>query len=172
MVQKGESLVIELLNVDREGVITDATPGAKKLLGDVVGAKCWETVRALGSDGHEICREGCSVELCSEHHASSEHKGVEVRTHAGRLVCSQLSDGVVVVLNLDEIPRDPGEKLSPREREVLSLVSKGFTGPEISEHLKIRPATVRHHVESAREKLGACTRSEAVARAIYTDQLG
>ena len=60
--------------------------------------------------------------------------------------------------------REGERALTPREREVLDLVAQGLTTPRIANELGIRPSTVRTHVEHAREKLGARTRAEAVAR--------
>jgi DNA-binding NarL/FixJ family response regulator len=56
--------------------------------------------------------------------------------------------------------------LSPREREVISLLAEGLTGPQIAERLYISPATVRTHVENAMGKLEARTRVHAIAIAL------
>ncbi len=53
--------------------------------------------------------------------------------------------------------------LTRREREVLSLLAQGCSGPEIAERLVLSTATVRTHVGNATTKLGARTRVEAVA---------
>jgi DNA-binding NarL/FixJ family response regulator len=57
-------------------------------------------------------------------------------------------------------------ELSGREREILRLVSDGFTNEEISKQLVISPETVRTHVRRAIAKLGARSRTQAVAVAI------
>ncbi len=44
--------------------------------------------------------------------------------------------------------------LSPREREVLALLAKGYTLPRIGEKLFISTATVNNHCARMREKLG------------------
>lgn len=54
--------------------------------------------------------------------------------------------------------------LTERERDVLALVADGKTDWEISVILGISEATARFHVDSARRKLGAVTRAQAVAR--------
>ena len=56
--------------------------------------------------------------------------------------------------------------LSARERDVLRLVSEGFTNEEIGNQLFISPETVRTHVRRAIAKLGARSRTQAVALAI------
>jgi DNA-binding NarL/FixJ family response regulator len=56
--------------------------------------------------------------------------------------------------------------LSPREREVLDLLSKGMTGEQVATRLSLSPETVRTHVRNAMDKLEAHTRVHAVAIAL------
>jgi DNA-binding CsgD family transcriptional regulator len=60
----------------------------------------------------------------------------------------------------------PGRALSRREAEVLLLIASGHGTETISKRLRLSGTTVRNHVQNALAKLGASTRSEAVARAI------
>jgi ATP/maltotriose-dependent transcriptional regulator MalT len=61
-------------------------------------------------------------------------------------------------------PHTPDELLSPREREVLGLIARGFRNHEISNALFIADSTTKVHVRHILEKLGVRTRAEAVAR--------
>jgi PAS domain S-box-containing protein len=63
-------------------------------------------------------------------------------------------------------PEPQRRDLSPREREVVRLVSLGESGPEIAEELHISHETVRTHVRNAMQKLGARSRAHLVARAL------
>ena len=56
------------------------------------------------------------------------------------------------------------EDLSPREREVLDLLSQGFLYKEIAEKLGISYETVHTYVRRIYEKLQVRTRTEAVAK--------
>ncbi len=56
--------------------------------------------------------------------------------------------------------------LTPRETDVLALMVEGLTNPQIAARLVVSRATVRTHVSSILMKLGAATRSEAVALAL------
>jgi DNA-binding NarL/FixJ family response regulator len=56
--------------------------------------------------------------------------------------------------------------LSDRERDVLRLLAEGGSNEQIGRLLHISPGTVRAHLVNARAKLGAATRTEAVARAL------
>ena len=62
----------------------------------------------------------------------------------------------------DELP--PGEPLTLRESDVLSLLAEGVGNKEIAARLAISEHTVKFHVSSILSKLGAATRTEAVAR--------
>jgi len=56
--------------------------------------------------------------------------------------------------------------LSPREREVLALLSEGASNKEIARTLAVSVHTAKFHVASLTEKLGARSRVEAIAIAI------
>jgi len=59
--------------------------------------------------------------------------------------------------------RELPEPLTPREREVLQLVSSGLGNKEIAGRLSISEHTVKFHLASILGKLGASTRTEAVS---------
>ncbi len=54
-------------------------------------------------------------------------------------------------------------RLTDRELEILRLVTRGLTNPQIAERLIISVSTVNFHVHNILDKLGAKTRTEAVA---------
>jgi DNA-binding NarL/FixJ family response regulator len=55
--------------------------------------------------------------------------------------------------------------LTPREIEVLGAIGEGLTNKAIARRLDISPHTVKFHIESLFRKLGARTRTEALAKA-------
>jgi DNA-binding NarL/FixJ family response regulator len=56
--------------------------------------------------------------------------------------------------------------LSQREREVLRLLADGLRNEEIGTRLHIAAETARAHIRNAMRKLGAATRTQAVALAL------
>jgi DNA-binding CsgD family transcriptional regulator len=63
-------------------------------------------------------------------------------------------------------------RLSPREHEILGLLSEGLTGQAIARRLFLSPETVRTHIRNATMKLGAKTRVHAVALMLLSRDLG
>lgn len=52
--------------------------------------------------------------------------------------------------------------LSPREREILGLITEGLGNAEIGERLSISEKTVRNHISNVFDKLGVWTRAQAI----------
>lgn len=78
-----------------------------------------------------------------------------------------LDPALVVSANLHAHPvasptSDPGETLTAREREVLTLVADGFPNKAIARELGISEHTAKFHVGSLLAKLNAGSRTEAV----------
>jgi two-component system, NarL family, nitrate/nitrite response regulator NarL len=61
---------------------------------------------------------------------------------------------------------DPGDALTPREREVLELLAHGLSNRRIADALAISEHTAKFHVAAVCAKLGAASRTEAVSRGV------
>jgi len=55
--------------------------------------------------------------------------------------------------------------ISPREQQVLQLVSAGLSNREIAARFSISASTVKTHLENIYRKLGVNSRTQAVAQA-------
>jgi NarL family two-component system response regulator LiaR len=71
-----------------------------------------------------------------------------------------------VLIRAASHPSAIGSDLTAREREVLALMTQGLTNPRIAERLAVSRSTVRFHVSSILSKLGASSRTAAVALAL------
>ena len=67
---------------------------------------------------------------------------------------------------LDRISQTPGWELTEREREVLTLIARGYTNKQIADALTVSEKTARNHVSHILEKLGLSRRSEAAVFAV------
>ena len=56
--------------------------------------------------------------------------------------------------------------LTPRERQILLLVSRGMAGKQVARHLGISPKTVEHHKARICSKLGVPNQTAAVGLAL------
>ncbi len=67
--------------------------------------------------------------------------------------------------------RTPGAPLSGREREILGQLAEGVSGAQIAERLVLSPETIRTHIRNAMAKLGASSRTQAVALAVQRGEI-
>ncbi|MEM9267790.1 MAG: LuxR C-terminal-related transcriptional regulator, partial [Pseudomonadota bacterium] len=68
--------------------------------------------------------------------------------------------------SLREMDPSPTKDLSPRERDVLTLLGLGQSRAQAADRLKISEHTFRVYVDTARHKLGALNTTHAVAVAL------
>ena len=97
-----------------------------------------------------------------------------IRTLAGgdTLVQPALTDrllqGLASLPTPDDFTNLPTpEPLTPRETEILRLLSSGFSNREIAESLFLAEGTVKNHISTLLGKLGVKDRTRAVLRALH-----
>ncbi|HET6853895.1 MAG TPA: alpha/beta fold hydrolase [Pyrinomonadaceae bacterium] len=121
--------------------------------GDVVVPIAEGHILAAGIPGARF------VELDSKNHIVLEHEAAWER----------FCDEVLEFVELKSAVRgqdDAFASLSPREREVLRLITQGLGNAQIAEQLSISEKTVRNHVSNVFDKLGVWTRAQAIVFAI------
>jgi pimeloyl-ACP methyl ester carboxylesterase/DNA-binding CsgD family transcriptional regulator len=95
------------------------------------------------------------VELDSKNHILLEHEPAWTR----------FTEAVLEFMDVhaQSAAEDPAfEALSPREREILALLTEGLGNAEIALRLSISDKTVRNHVSNVFDKLGVWTRAQAI----------
>jgi two-component system response regulator NreC len=65
-------------------------------------------------------------------------------------------------LKLSEWDEEVGPTLSPREKEIMSLLAEGYSSKEIADQLVISPSTVHSHRGNLMDKLGLNNRRELI----------
>lgn len=76
-----------------------------------------------------------------------------------------LADLTTTLQALTLPPKPHGVSLTPREKDVLDLLPYGYSNTQIAVQLSITTHTAKFHVQSILDKLGAQSRTEAVALA-------
>lgn len=87
--------------------------------------------------------------------------------HAGKPTLSP--EATQALINKVTTGEDIGADLTKRELEILTLLVEGLSNREIAERLVISISTVKFHVSSIISKLGAASRTEAVAIALQNN---
>jgi PAS domain S-box-containing protein len=165
-----ESISVPSYVIDAAGVIRWLNPAAMEVVGDVRGnhytsvvapedtrrarelfaQKIMGTTEVTDSEGVLLGRGGerISVGISS----------VPLRDH-GRVigVFGQLAHVA------DEAAEPPDPRLTPRQTEVLRLLTKGRATTQIADELNVSKDTVRNHVRDILRAMGANSRLEAVA---------
>jgi two-component system, NarL family, response regulator NreC len=94
---------------------------------------------------------------------------VRVVADGGRAIEPEFEQAAVMALGAFARQAREGSEvratLTPREHEILLMVSQGFTMRQVGRKLGISPRTVETHVAKLYRKLGVRTRVQAVARA-------
>jgi DNA-binding NarL/FixJ family response regulator len=112
---------------------------------------------AAGASGY-LLKRSKSAEIL-EALRDVQNGGSPMSTHIARKVVQSFQSS-------PRPPTAPTEDLSPREQEVLDLLSQGFMYKEISDKLGISFETVRTYIRRIYEKLHVRTRTEAVAKVL------
>ncbi len=99
------------------------------------------------------------VELDSNNHVLLEHEP------AWKRFCDEVLDFTGLKRSIDG-NGSAFDSLSPREREVLALMTEGLGNAQIAERLSISEKTVRNHVSNLFDKLGVWTRAQAIVFAM------
>ena len=85
---------------------------------------------------------------------------------AGRPFLSAITQTALVKEWVDQGEREPRERLTPRELDVVKLIAEAYTNKQIAEILKVSEKTVESHRANVLAKLGMRDRVELVRYAI------
>jgi DNA-binding NarL/FixJ family response regulator len=165
-------------------VVAEVPPEeAERLAGEVADAAAWDVGARAVLDGLSALssRLPTVAVLWGEEQAgealAAGARAVILREHAENWLLPAVTAAVAGLVTLDDgvadsvlrprtTPVQPlVEPLTARELEVVQLLVEGLTNRRIGERLGISEHTAKFHVNSILGKLGASSRSEAVAQA-------
>ncbi len=116
-----------------------------------------QAVLEAGANGY-VLKNASSDEIVQAVHTVHEGQMALDPAVARKIVARWMSAG--------QTPSEPAEtRPTPREMQVLKLLTRGFTNKAIAAQMKISERTVQGHIASLFDKLGVSSRTEAVVRA-------
>jgi DNA-binding NarL/FixJ family response regulator len=113
----------------------------------------------------EAIRAGASGYLLKKHIASRLYNAIHDAIDGGAPMSPSIARMIISSIHVPA--KDDVYQLTPREREILSLLSKGESYKLIAQQLQISLDTVRTHIKKIYEKLHVHSQTEAVSKAIH-----
>ncbi len=137
-----------------------------------IGRPCWEVLGGVEAEG-PVCHRNCM-------YARDVRRGLVVAGHEAtihtergprRVLFSTVAvkEGreptfIHLMREVNGASAEPLEGLSPRQRQVLELLSQGIRVREIAARLSLSETTVRNHVRVLLRRLACHSQLEAVAK--------
>lgn len=167
---------------DDELRIRSWNPAAEELTGvpheDAVGLRCWEVMGATEEDGSLVCHAGCSSARLAREGWPVRSRCLTIKTSTGRrrvtlsTIALRDPDEPLFVHVMHDAPEPAAETtiggeidLTPRELQVLELLSDGRSAKEIATELGLAVPTVRNHIRGVLLELGVHSQLAALAKA-------
>jgi DNA-binding NarL/FixJ family response regulator len=145
--------------------IVKAQPGTRVLILTTFG---------LDTYVYEALRAGASGFMLKDAPPEEIAAAVRIVASGEALLAPAVTRAVVEEFARRPVPKEPAalpaviSELTPREREVLELLARGLSNPEICARLVITEATAKTHVARILQKLGLRDRIQVVIYAYET----
>ena len=175
----GEDAVAEAFRLRPDVVLLDATlPGLDcveatgRMLADPRIAVMLLTATEQDERIFASLRAGARGLLLKDTEPAELVRAIELVARGDALLSPSLTRRLIAELASVPDPQLPSsellDELTPREREIVALVARGLSNPDIAERLVISPATSKTHVSRAMLKLHAHDRAQLVVLAYQT----
>lgn len=113
---------------------------------------------ATAAEIKDALRDGVLSAIVKDSSSDTLIDAIRRTARGERVVSPEIADTLETGMSAPE--------LSPRQKEILTLVSKGFNNDEIAKRIGITRHGVKAHLAIAFERLGASSRAEATAIAL------
>ncbi len=114
----------------------------------------------------EALRSGAAGYILKGAHGDELLAAVRAVCAGGVVLPPKLAPVIVKDFLEHQAPHGPSDDLSPREREVVTLIARGLSSREIAEHLTVSLNTVKTHRAHIYNKLNITDRSKLIEYAI------
>ena len=162
--------------VDSQLRVIGWNPAAEALTGTftaaAVGRHCWEVLGDPSQPADALCGPGCSLAVRALQEGDVTGRSTLIATRLGTrrvwmATVTARSGGrarIVHVFHCDAVLARPAgaDRLTSREREVLSLLAEGLPAAAIATRLGIGVTTVRTHIRHVLAALGVHSQLAAV----------
>jgi len=142
-----------------------------EIIGDVhqCAPECRIVILTVFEDEAKISQAisaGASGYLLKTSRAETVAEAIVEASQGGSPMSPKVASSVVALLAKLTKPVTPPVALSPREHDLLKLLTEGLTAKEISDRLAVSIHTTSTHTRNLFTKLGVHSRAAAVARAL------
>jgi two-component system nitrate/nitrite response regulator NarL len=168
-VKRAKALRPDVVLLDLHMPGTPGKEALKLLLDEVPDAKVLMlTVSEDADDLIDTLRAGASGYLLKNIDTEALLEAVRKAVEGESIVSPQMMGKLVQGLKAPPRIEAPSEKdkLSPREREILSFLAKGASNKEIARSLDLAESTVKIHVQHILRKLNLSSRVQAAVYAV------
>ena len=165
-------LLVDLGLPDRSGIdvirrSAQTNPGTEVMVITMFGDEA-NMIRAFeaGAKGY-LLKDGTEDDL-AQHVLNLHAGGSPMSPIIARQLLARMTTPPVATPDTEAAPpasADVADRMSPREREILSLLARGYTYPELARLLGISLSTIQTHVKSIYSKLAVHSKTEAVFEA-------
>jgi DNA-binding CsgD family transcriptional regulator len=172
-----------LFTCNGQSEVTEWNEAAEALTGipadQAVGRRCWFLLCGVDDEGQTVCHAGCSRGRLAGDGWPVGRQSLLIRTPDGRrrVTISTIAterDGEKVFLHLlgpaleaeadgDRQADTRAPALTPRQLEVLRLLSEGMPAKRVAAALGISEATARNHIRAILRELDCHSQLEALA---------
>ena len=150
-------------NADVVLIDSDALP---ELLALSTAAIVLLTETAGARDVSRLLKAGVRAILARESDADDIVAAIYAAYRGQVLLSAEAAESLAAVFGDHQEEDAMREEITPREAEVLRMLAEGLPNKDVARRLGISEHTVKFHISSILDKLGATTRTEAVTLGI------